>query len=111
MFNSLKYAKQLEGVGLTRAQAEAHMQIMTEIVETNLATTQDLKDLGRDLRQEMKDLGHELRQEMKDLGHELRREMKEVRAEMVQLEYRLTIKLGTIVSLAIGVAVALSKLV
>ena len=82
MFNSLKYAKQLEGVGLPREQAEAHVQIMTEIVETSLATKQDLKDLKTDLE-----------------------------SRMIQLEYRLTIKLGTIVSLAIGIAVTLSKFV
>ncbi|MDZ4677397.1 MAG: hypothetical protein SGI74_07790 [Oligoflexia bacterium] len=36
---------------------------------------------------------------------------KDVRTEIKQSEYRMTIKLGTIVSIAIGVAVTLAKLV
>jgi hypothetical protein len=78
MFNALRYTKKLEEVGFTREQAEAHIEIMTEVIETNLATKQDMKDL---------------------------------RVEMAQLENRLTIKLGTIVSLAIGIAVTLAKLI
>jgi hypothetical protein len=46
MFDTLKYAIQLEEAGVTRKQAETHMRIMSEIVETNLATKQDLKDLS-----------------------------------------------------------------
>ncbi len=77
MFKSLRYTKKLEEVGLTREQAETHIEIMTEIIETNLATKQDIKDLEN---------------------------------KIIQSEYRLTIKLGTIVSIAIGVAVALTNL-
>jgi len=51
---------------------------VTEIIETNLATRQDTKDLEN---------------------------------KIIQSEYRLTIKLGTIVSIAIGIAVALAKLI
>lgn len=118
MFNTLKYTKQLEEVGFTRQQAETHMEIMMEITDSNLATKQDAKDL----RQEMKDLRGELKQEMQDLRSELKQEIKDlavhgamVKAELenkiMQSEYRLTIKLGTIVSVAIGVAVALVKLI
>lgn len=95
MFNSLKYAKKLEEVGLSREQAEAHIQIMTELIETNLSTKQDMKDL----RQDMKDLESSLRQDMKDL-----------RQELIHLEHRLTIKLGTIVGAIIGLAIAFNKL-
>ena len=85
MFNSLKYAKTLEEVGFTRRQAEAHMEIMTEVIETGLAAKQDVKDL--------------------------RVEFKLVHAEIRASEYRQTIKLGTIVSVAIAVAVTLVKVI
>ena len=115
MWNSLKYTKQLEEVGLTRIQAETHIQIMGEIVDTNLASKQDMKDLRQDMRQDMKDLTQELQQEMKDLKVELRQEMKdlgqELRHEMRLLEQRMTIKLGAIVSVAMTVVVAVAKLV
>ncbi len=45
MFNTLKYTKKLESVGITREQAEAHIQIIAEIVEEDVATKNDLKDL------------------------------------------------------------------
>lgn len=77
MFNSLKYAKKLEEVGISREQAEVHMQIMTEIIETNLATKQDVQEIRRDIR---------------------------------EVEYKLIIKMGTLVSIAMGVLVAVVKL-
>lgn len=45
MFNTLKYSRILEAVGVSREQAEAHIQIIAEIVEDDLATKQDLKEL------------------------------------------------------------------
>lgn len=93
MYNSLKYVKKLEEAGVSRALAETHIQIVSEIMETNLATQQDLKDLGTELRHEMAMLRQELKQ------------------ELVFTEQRMTIKLGTIVSIAIGIAVTLVKLV
>lgn len=45
MFNTLKYSRALEAAGVSREQAEAHMQIMAEIVENDMATKQDLKEL------------------------------------------------------------------
>ena len=91
IFNTLKYTKILEEVGVSREQAEIHVQIIAEIVEDNLATKQDIKDLRNDTRQDIKDL--------KD--------------EMQKLEYRLTIKLsaivGTIVTIAIAIVTAVSK--
>jgi hypothetical protein len=46
---------------------------------------------------------------MRDLAAELRRI--DLENKMNQMEQRLTIKLGTIVSVAIGVAVTLAKLI
>lgn len=45
MLNTLKYAKILEESGLTRSQAEAHMQIITAVVEEDMATKKDLREL------------------------------------------------------------------
>lgn len=45
MFNTLKYARKLEAVGISRDQAEAHIQIIAEIIEGDVATKADLKEL------------------------------------------------------------------
>lgn len=56
MFNTLLYTKKLEGVGVTRKIAEAHVEILSEVVETKLATKDDLSQLGKDLRHEMREM-------------------------------------------------------
>ncbi len=81
MFDTLKYSKILEAVGITRDQAEAHIKIIAEIVEGDLATKQDIRELEN---------------------------------KLIQMEYRLIIKLGvligTIVTLAIATTAAITKL-
>jgi hypothetical protein len=111
MFNSLKYAKQLEEAGLSRAQAEAQIQILVEVMDSNLVTKQDLKDTTLLLRQEMVGFRAELKQEIAELCTELKQDIQNLEHKVIQSEQRMTIKLGTIVSIAIGVAVALAKIV
>ena len=81
MFDTLKYSRTLEAVGVSRDQAEAHVKIIAEIVEGDLATKQDIERFDM----------------------------------LIQLEYRLVIKLGAvvgaIVTLAIAITASLSKLV
>jgi len=45
MFNSLKYAKILEDAGLPRSQVETHNQIISEVLEEELATKRDIERL------------------------------------------------------------------
>ena len=49
MFDTLKYSKILEAVGIPRVHAEAHVKVYAEIVEDELATKQDILTLKRDL--------------------------------------------------------------
>jgi len=68
MINALKFSKLLEEVGFSRAQAEIQLQVMEEMIADGVATKQDLALLRQDL--------------------------KIVESSLVQLEYRLIIKLG-----------------
>lgn len=81
MFNAFKYTKQLEDAGFSREQAEIQLQIITEIVEGDLASKQDLNS------------------SVERLEH-----------KMLQMEYRLIIKIGTIITIALGAFTALIKL-
>lgn len=45
MFNTLKYSRKLEEVGIPREQAETHIQIIAEVLEEDMATKQDLREL------------------------------------------------------------------
>lgn len=122
MFNSLRYAQKLEEVGFTREQAETHVLMLTELMQSDLATKQDFKDFQFVTKSEMNEFRAEMRSDVTAFRAEMRSDMnklradmalfkQEVRADLIQMEQRLTIKLGTIISIAIGVAVTLTKIV
>ena len=69
-FDTLKYSKRLQELGFSREQAEGFAEIQQEILESNLASKQDLKEL----------------------------------------EYRLTIRLGAMLTAGIGLPAALITL-
>lgn len=133
MINTLKYSKILQEAGVPREQAEAHILVMAEFVEGNLATKEDIhrlrhedfhqlknEDLVRlrnDLKAEIREVHAELKAEIQDVRTELkaeiqgvRTELQDVRHEMKQLEHRMTIKLGTIVTVALAAFAAIIKL-
>lgn len=80
-FDSLSYAKKLEATGFTREQAEVQTQAIREVIEEQLATKRDLKNLETSLEAKLRDL-----------------------------EYRLTIRLGTMIAAAVATVAALVKL-
>lgn len=48
-FDTLMYAKKLQQAGFTQQQAEIQAEALKEIIDNNLATKQDLKDLEKNL--------------------------------------------------------------
>jgi hypothetical protein len=49
MFNAIKYTQELERVGLSRAQAEATVNMVHEFAELNLATKNDVAELKHEI--------------------------------------------------------------
>lgn len=84
MYDTLMYVKKLEAVGIPRKQAEAQVEIMSQIVDSNFATKQDVKDLAAELRAEIRTEMGELRLEIKDS----------------------TIKYGKMLAAAVGIIIA-----
>ncbi|MBC7419618.1 MAG: hypothetical protein H7328_02725 [Bdellovibrio sp.] len=111
MNNALKYVKILEGAGISREQAEAHIQIMNEITEGDLATKQDIESLGTKLSTEIKSLGISTSAEINRLDAKIDSSVERLEHKMLQMEYRMTIKLGTIVTLVVAAATTVSKLI
>lgn len=99
MNNTLKYVKTLESTGISREQAEAHVQLITEIVEGDLATKQDIKNLEIKIDTSAERLENKIDTFVQRLEHKI-----------LQSEYRMTIKLGTIVTVVIAAATAVIKL-
>ena len=73
--------KDLTAAGMPEAQAEVLAQSQAKLIDEKLATKQDLKALEERLRRDMK-----------------------------ELEFRLTIRLGSMMVIAVGAVAALVKL-
>jgi len=83
-FDTLKYAETLEAAGIPREQARAQASALSDVMEVNLKDLATKADIAM-LRAEMD-------------------------ARFIQLEQRMTIKLGTMLTIAVGAMVALTKL-
>ncbi len=80
-FDALKYVDTLRKAGIPDKQAEAQVRVLNEIIDSNLATKRDIKELERDIKQDIK-----------------------------ELEQRIVIKLGSLLTVGLVSLVALSKL-
>ena len=86
-FDTLKYVKTLEKSGISSKQAEAQAIALSEAMESNLATSQDLKNIE-----------HKIDSVQTDLEHKV---------DSVQTD--LTIRLYSVVALATGIIIAAIK--
>ena len=98
MNNALKYVKILEGTGINREQAEAHVQIISDFLEGDLVTKQDLLNSENSMKLSISQLNYKIDSIAKRLEN-----------KMLQMEYRMTIKLGSIVTVAIAAMTAVIK--
>ena len=94
-FDTLKYSKRLKDAGVPDKQAEAEAEALAEVLEVNLkdlATKEDLKTL----EQRLGDKINVIEQRLGD--------------KITLLEQRMTIKLGTLMVIAVGAVATLVKL-
>jgi hypothetical protein len=131
MFNTLKYAKILEEVGFSRGQSEATIHILVDVMEDKLATKQDIEGLHQKMQQQALATAHDIeglhkkmQQQALVTAHDIQglhqkidqqaaltsHEFQLVRQEMQQLKSDLVIKMGAMQAAAVGLVVALLKL-
>ena len=124
-FDTLKAATRLQNeAGFNEKQARVLVATFAEGIGENLATKEDVAALRSEmatkedvaiLRSEMatKEEVAALRSEITVLRNEmavLRNEMEVLRGEMRELEQRMTIRLGVMIAAAVGIIMALDKL-
>ena len=80
-FDTLAYANKLKQAGVPDRQAEVQAEAMAELVEERLATKRDLSELEERIANRMN-----------------------------ELEYRLTVRLGSMLVVAVSILAALAKL-
>jgi predicted nucleic acid-binding Zn-ribbon protein len=111
MFNALKYTEELEKAGFTRQQAEVSMRLLIDIMNENFATKADLKSEMLAIRTELKDVEWRLDSKIQAVGTKIQSLDTKLDSSLKEMEYKLTIKLGTLMALSIGVTATLVKLI
>ena len=97
--------QRLKEAGFTEQQAEALADAEAEFIEQNLATKRDIADVKRDI----KELEVTLRNEIKQLDVKMEQIRSDLARDLKDLEYRMTMKLGTMMVVAVGAMAALTR--
>lgn len=97
-FDTHAFVKRLTTAGMPEAQAEVLADEQTNLIENNLATKRDIKELEVALKFDMQKLEATLTSDMQKLETVFKRDIKE-------LELRLTIRLGGMMIVASGVII------
>jgi hypothetical protein len=103
VLDTLEYARRLEKAGVGREQAEAHAAIMSEMILVEVATKADIDDATVAL-------GKELRAEMGLMRAGLERRIDKLEEKVDRIQDRLTIRMGGMIVVGIGIVTALQKL-
>ena len=91
-FDTHTYVKELQAVGVTEAQAEVQANTLKTLLESDLATKRDLKELEIKMETRFKELESNTKTRLKEL------------------ELHLTLRLGGMLVIGIGVITTLIKL-
>ncbi len=102
-FDTHAFVKELTQAGMPEEQAEVLARSQATLIDEKLATKQDLKELELRLKRDIQ----ELKRDMKELEANLTRDMQEME---LRLKHDLTVRLGSMMVVAIGVVAALVKL-
>ena len=112
-FDTKEAFKAFSGHGFSEEQAEVLTDFLQKLHVTstgNLVTKNDLKLTEASLRTEINNENSSLRAEMSSLKADLNSFRKEVASDMKMLEQRMTIKLGGLLVIGIGIMTAIQQL-
>ncbi len=124
-FDTHAFVKELTKAGMPEEQAEVLARSQATLIDEKLATKQDLKELElrlkrdiQELKRDMKELETRLVRDMQEMEARLKRDMKELEMRLtrdmqemeLRLKHDLTVRLGSMMVVAIGVVAALVKL-
>jgi hypothetical protein len=113
MFNALKYTQELEQAGFSRAQADTSLKILIEVMNENFATKSDLLETETRLRSEISEVRSDLlasEARVKNEINALKIDFKSIEASIRELDYKLTIRLGLMLTAAVGITTTLFRL-
>ena len=116
-FDTLAYANKLKAAGVPERQAEVQAEAIAGLINEQMATKRDLAELEAVLRRDIKELDVKivqteanLRRDIKELDAKIVQTEANLRRDMKEIEMRLTIRLGAMMVIAVGVVATLVKL-
>ena len=117
--NTLEFAKRMTKAAFTREQAEAQAELFAEIVESDLATKRDLKDVEvtvksveASLKRDIKELEVGLKRDIKDLEVGIKAFEANTKRDMKELElkmWRMTVGSAVLVTTLVGFMIRFIK--
>ena len=124
-FDTHAFVKELTQAGMPEEQAEVLARSQAMLIDEKLATKQDLKELELRLKRDIQELKRDIQEletrlvrDMQEMEANLKRDMKELEMRLtrdmqemeLRLKHDLTVRLGSMMVVAIGVVAALVKL-
>ena len=111
-FNALKYVEELRNAGMPEKQAEAQIRVLNEVVDSELASKQDVETVRKELKRDIKELDlkietvrKELKRDIKELDLKIETVREELKRDIKELELRLThtltVRLGGLMALGV----------
>ena len=125
-FDTHAFVKRLTQAGMDEQQAEALVECQVQLINDSLATKQNMEEVKRDIEEIKRDI-EALRLETRQSIEEVKRDIEALRLEtkkdietlkkdiatlktdMQKMELRLTIRLGSVIVVAVGVFATLIK--
>ena len=90
----MRFVKRLTQAGMDEQQAEALVECQAQLINDSLATKQDIEEVKRDIEA---------------LRLETKKEIATLKTDMQKMELRLTLRLGSVIVVTMGVFATLVK--
>ena len=132
-FDTHAFVKRLTQAGMDEQQAEALAECQVQLINDSLATKQDIEEVKRDIQEVKKDIEEvkkdiqevkrdiealrletkkdiqEIKKDIEALRLETKKEIATLKTDMQKMELRLTLRLGSVIVVTMGVFATLVK--
>jgi hypothetical protein len=81
-FDTLSYSKRLKAAGFTQEQAEVQAETFLAIVQEQLVSKRDLKELEKEIKLEIEDVRKELKLEIRNLDSRTQNQIELLRRDL-----------------------------
>ena len=118
-FDTHAFVKRLTQAGMDEQQAEALVECQVQLINDSLATKQDIEEVKRDIEEVKRDIEalrletkkdiQEIKKDIEALRLETKKEIATLKTDMQKMELRLTLRLGSVIVVTMGVFATLVK--